>query len=227
MSSSSHFRAIASRPAAVFSHERKSSQESHSDREGISLAHRAVRGENESLSRLSESENDTKFILEEQRDQLLSEAKSEVRKQECRADFLDCAIRVLQRQIHSSRMEIDHTNLAPRRELARLHEELAQRERALREPHTKSIHEVEELKRAQEMRIDEFSRHGLRESQATLRDLTLQITGAARKSELYERFCSIPRCRINLQWEIIPRSQPIGSCSKPSIYVEPRLEAAT
>ena len=40
----------------MFSHERKSSQESHSDREGISLAHRAVRGENEALSRLSESE---------------------------------------------------------------------------------------------------------------------------------------------------------------------------
>ena len=30
------------------------------------------------------------------RDQLLSEAKSKVRKQECRADFLDCAIRELE-----------------------------------------------------------------------------------------------------------------------------------
>ena len=102
-SSSSRYRASAVRPAAVFSHKRKSNQESHSDRDGVPLAHRAVKGENESLSEL---ENDTRVILEEQRDQLLSEARSEVLKQECRADFLDCSIRELRRQILSSRMEI-------------------------------------------------------------------------------------------------------------------------
>ena len=32
------------------------------------------------------------------------------------------------------------------------------RERALRETHLRNVHEVEELKRAQEMRIGEFSR---------------------------------------------------------------------
>ena len=52
---------------------------------------------------------------------------------------------------------------------------------------------MEELKRAQEMRTDEFSSHELRESQATLQELTSQIVGAARKSELYERFLSIPK----------------------------------
>ena len=111
----------------------KSNQESHSDREGLSLAHR---GENEAPSRLSGSENAARLALEEQRDHPLAEAKSEVLKQECRADFLDCSIRELQRQIHSSRTEIDHTNLVhetSRREKARLHEELAQREGALRE----------------------------------------------------------------------------------------------
>ena len=60
VSSSSHFRANTGRLAAVLSHRRKSSQESLSDREVISLAHPAVRGENEALSRLSESENDTR-----------------------------------------------------------------------------------------------------------------------------------------------------------------------
>ena len=52
-------------------------------------------------------------------------------------------------KIQSNRMEIDHTNLGyetSRREQARLHEELAQRERALRETHVGSTHEVEELK---------------------------------------------------------------------------------
>ena len=50
VSSSAHFRESAVKTAAVFSHKRKSSQESRSDREGISLAHRAARGENEALS---------------------------------------------------------------------------------------------------------------------------------------------------------------------------------
>ena len=44
-----------------------------------------------------------------------------------------------------------------------------------------SIHEVEELKRAQEMRIDEFSMQELRESQATTHELTSQL------QELQER----------------------------------------
>ena len=88
----------------MFSHRRKSSQESRSDRDGMRLAHRAVQGENEALSRLSESDSDTRLILEEQGDQLPSEAKSEVLKQRCRADLLDCSTCELQRQIHSSRI---------------------------------------------------------------------------------------------------------------------------
>ena len=48
--------------------------QSDPDREGISLAHRAVRGENEALSRLSESENASTLAPEEQRDDLLAEA---------------------------------------------------------------------------------------------------------------------------------------------------------
>ena len=132
----------------------------------------------------TESENAARLALEAQRDHLLAEAKSEVLKQECRAERAECAIRELQRQIQSNRMEIDHTNLGyetSRREQARLHEELAKRERALRETHIRSIHEVEELRRAQELRIDEFSRQELRQSQATFNELTSQI------QELQER----------------------------------------
>ena len=115
---------------------------------------------------------------------MLSEAKSEVLKQECRAESADCAIREFQRQFPSNLMEIDHTNLGyetSRREQTRLHEELAKRERALRETHVSSIHEVEELKRAQELRIDEFSTEELRESHDTIHELTPQI------QELQER----------------------------------------
>ena len=52
-------------------------------------------------------------------------------KQECTAERADCAIRELQRQIQSNRVEIDHTDLGyetSRREQARLHEELGKRE---------------------------------------------------------------------------------------------------
>ena len=79
----------------------------------------------------SDSENDTRSILEEQGDHLFSEDRSEVLKQEFGADFLDCSIRELQRQTHSSRMEIDHTNFGyetSQREKVKLHEEVAQRE---------------------------------------------------------------------------------------------------
>ena len=49
------------------------------------------------------------------------------------------------------------------------------KQKALRETRIRSVHEVEELKRAQEMRIDEFSRNELRESHATFQELTSQI----------------------------------------------------
>ena len=70
--------------------------------------------------------------------------------------------------IQSNRMEIDHTNLGyeqSRREQVRPHDEFAQRERALREIHVRNMREVEELKRVQEMRIDQFFKQELRESQ--------------------------------------------------------------
>ena len=53
----------------------------------------------------TESENVARLALEELRDHLLAEAKSEVLKQECRTDFLGCSIRELQRQIRSNRLE--------------------------------------------------------------------------------------------------------------------------
>ena len=87
--------------------------------------------------RVVRSESETTF-LEEQRNHWLLLAKAEMLKQECRADFADRSIRELQRQIQSNHMEIDRPNLGYeqlRREQARLHEELPQRERALREIH--------------------------------------------------------------------------------------------
>ena len=114
----------------------------------------------------------------------LQKQKSDVRMQESRADCLDSAVRDLQRHLDSNRLEIYCTNQGDeesRREQSRLHEYFAQRQRVLRETQIRSIREVGELKRAQEMRIDEFSRNGLRESHATIQELTSQI------QELQER----------------------------------------
>ena len=76
-------------------------------REGSSSGHQPVQGKNEALSGLSGSENAARPALEEYGDHLLAEAKSEVLKQECRADFLDCPIREFQRQTHSKCLEMN------------------------------------------------------------------------------------------------------------------------
>ena len=107
-----------------------------------------------------------------------------MRVQECRADFLDSSVGDLRRQLDSNRLEIYCTNQGneeSRKKQARLHEESAQRGRVLRETQITSINEVGELKRAQEMRMDNFSRDELRESHATIQELTSQV------QELQER----------------------------------------
>ena len=154
-----------------------SNQESFPDREDFSSEHQQVLGNNEPLFRFSNQENSIRSFFEEHRDYMLAEAKSEVRKHPSRADHLDTSVRGLQRQLDSKRLEIYCTNQGyeeTRKEQARLHEELAQREKALRDSRFRNIHEMEELKSAQEMRVDEFSIHKLKETHATIQKLTSQ-----------------------------------------------------
>ena len=173
VSNSSHFQESAGKTAAIFSHTRTSSQETISDREGISSERQPVQGKSETFFRFSDPEEAARTVLEEQRDHLLAEGKSEILKQECKIDSLNTCIREFQRQAHSNRLKMDCVNYGYeefRRELARPHEELAQREKAFRETRIRSVHEVKKLKRAQEMRIDEFSRNELRESHAPIQE---------------------------------------------------------
>ena len=63
------------------------------------------------------------------------------------------------RQIDSQAVEIGHTRTGyeqSRREQALLHEEVADRERALRGSRVGSVQKLEELKREQEFRLEEF-----------------------------------------------------------------------
>ena len=105
-----------------------------------------VQVESETSSRHSEADKDMRLVLEEQRNQLLSEAKSELLKQECRAERADAIICEHQREIQSDRMEIGNTHEESRRERAQLCEELSLQERAHQETRIRSIHDVEKLK---------------------------------------------------------------------------------
>ena len=60
-------------------------------------------------------------------------------------------------------------------ERAQPHEELSLQEGAVRKIRIEGIQEVEELKRAQELRVDEFSVQKLKESHETIQRLTSQI----------------------------------------------------
>ena len=80
--------------------------------------------------------------------------------------------------IESQRREIDHTIASDeqsRRDQLLLQEQLSEQNRDLRETHIKSLHEMEELKRVQELRIDELSRRRLIENQDTINELTDRI----------------------------------------------------
>ena len=124
VSSSSHFRESAGKPFAMFSHRRKSSQETRSDREGISSGRQPVQGKGETFFRFSDLEEASRLVLEEQREHLLAEAHSEILKQECKVDTLNTCIREFQRQAHSNRLGMDDVNYGyeeSRREQARLH----------------------------------------------------------------------------------------------------------
>ena len=156
-------------------------------------------------------------------DHMFAEAKPEIMAQECKVDSLNTCIRVFQRQVHSNRLELDDVNCGYeefRREQVRLEEELALRETALRNTRISNIHEMEELRRAQEMRVDEFSVHKKRESHATIQDLTSQIRDLQERVNCMNH-SKLSRYTIDLQWKIISRSQSTDSRSKSSIYVEP------
>ena len=102
-----------------FHTKRMSSQETLSDREGVSSGHQSVLGKGETFFRFSDPEEPARTVLEDKRDHLLAEAKSEILKQECRVDTLNTCIR--------DRLEVDGVNCGyeeSRSEQARLHEEL-------------------------------------------------------------------------------------------------------
>ena len=111
-------------------------------------------------SREMESER-IRILLERQRERILSEVRTEIHKHEFQADSDGRGTKELSGIIESQRREIDHTIAGDeqlRRDQLLLHEQLSEQNRDLREAHIKSLYEMEELRRYQESRFDEFSR---------------------------------------------------------------------
>ena len=141
-------------------------------------ANRAVQGEQEALFRHSGTEYRTRVLLEEQRSQTLSEGRFELLLQETRAEHAVDSIERLNRQLRSQDTEICRRGQeyeVARQEYVLLQAELQSREIVHQEARSRSTQEVEESKRPQEWRMDEFSRQELRESQSTVNERTAQI----------------------------------------------------
>ena len=110
-------------------------------------------------SRDMESER-IRSLLERQKEQILTDVRTEIHKHEVQADSDRRSIQELNGIIESQRREIDHTIASDeqlRRDQLLLQEHLSEQNRDLREAHIKSLHVMEELKRVQESRIDESS----------------------------------------------------------------------
>ena len=109
-----------------------------------------------------EMENERiRILLERQKEQILAEVRTVIQKHEFQANSDGRSIQELSGIVESRRREIEHTTAGDeqlRRDQVLLHQQLSEQNRDLREAHIKSLHEMEELKRVQELRIDESSR---------------------------------------------------------------------
>ena len=92
---------------------------------------------------------------------MLAGVRSELMKQVYKVEYLDTCI-----------SELQAANLCSAIGIGRCPSQLVMKEKALRDAQIRSIHEMGELKRAQELRVDKFSVQKLRESHDTIQKLT-------------------------------------------------------
>ena len=119
-----------------------------------------------------------RIILETQKEQLLAGTKSEILKHENKADLAENHLRGLKCQIEYQELDIGRSlerYTQSGREQDLLHEELADRERALRDTRIREIHEMEALKRTHEMHVAEFSKRKLIENQSIVNEFMIKV----------------------------------------------------
>ena len=117
-------------------------------------------------------------LLEGNKDHLLSQARSELMRQEHQVGSLNSCINELQQQAYAQGLELQdahHGYIEARREQVRSQEELSMKEKLLPDTQTRNVHGMGEMKRTQELRVDELSAQKLRESHETIQKLTSEI----------------------------------------------------
>ena len=145
MSSSSQDPMSTGKPVAVFSSQNRLNQDTVSDRDDFSLRHQQVFGSNVPFIRFSNPANVSKSLLDGNRGELLTQARSELMKQEYKVEFLNTCISELQQQTYAQRLEVEdahHGCVESRREQVRLQEESVMKAKALRDTQIGSIHEM-------------------------------------------------------------------------------------
>ena len=96
--------------------------------------------------RLADPANVVESLLDENKDHLLDQARSEIMKQEHKVESLNNCINEIQQQACAQRQDLKNTHhgyiyFESRREQVRLQEEVVMKEKALRENQIRSNHE--------------------------------------------------------------------------------------
>ena len=101
-------------------------------------------GGNESIFREANPANVAKSLLDGNRDHLLTQARSELMKQEHKVESLNNFLSELQQQAYAQRLELEeaHHGYVKSRRQVRLQEELVMKEKALRDTQIRSMHEM-------------------------------------------------------------------------------------
>ena len=147
-------------------------------------------------------------------------------KQNHKVESLNSCIKELQQQTCAQRFELQdahHGYAESRREQVRLQEELAMKGKAPRDTQIRCMHIMGEMKRAQELRFDEFSVHKLRESHDTIQGLTSQIQALQERmncmndsgefQEVESNYCG-KNSHVPSQPAVIPSPRSMLCCDK-------------
>ena len=187
---------------ALFSSPNRLNQDTFSDREDFSWRHQQVFGSNEPFIRVSNRANVAKSLLDGNRDHLLAEARSELMKQEYKAESLNICINELQQQTYAQRLALEDAHLGnaeSRRERVGLQEELVMKEKALRDTHT--LEAFTKWENWRELRNCELtnSLHKNWEKVMTRYRSSLHKYKSCKRGWIAWRFWRISRYRIGLQ----------------------------
>ena len=112
------------------------------------------------------------------KDHLLNQARSDLMKQELHVESLNKCISELQRKTEEQRLALEDAQygvVESRREQVRLLGELSMKEKVLRDTQSRNMHEMGEVKRAQELRVEEVSVQKSKEIHETIQKFTSQL----------------------------------------------------